>query len=306
MGHFVTLSMIGRRLAGAIPSVIGVIVVTFVLTRALPGDPAAFFAGPAASAQAIQEVRTKLGLDRSMLGQFVVYMRAIAHGDLGTSLTTGQRVLHDLLTRLPASLELTLCALCLAVGVALPLGVWAATHPDSWIDHAARVLTTAGVSLPTFFTGLTLVYVFYFLLGWVPAPLGRLDVFLSPPDQVTGFYLVDSLLMGDPGLFWACLRQLMLPAPMQPKILLRVPPHELRNGLHLVVERDHQRQQPRGGLAGLYVHRRHPDPASTHDGRSPVVRGDASTVTTSILPVSGAENRTSQRWGSTPGVAAGA
>jgi peptide/nickel transport system permease protein len=100
-------------------------------------------------------------------------------------------MLHDLLTRLPASLELTLCALCLAVGVALPLGVWAATHPDSWIDHASRVLTTAGVSLPTFFTGLTLVYVFYFLLGWVPAPLGRLDVFLSPPDQVTGFYLVD-------------------------------------------------------------------------------------------------------------------
>ena len=211
MGHLATLSMIGRRLAGAIPSVIGVIVVTFVLTRALPGDPAAFFAGPAASAQAIQEVRTKLGLDRSLMGQFVVYMRAIVHGDLGTSLTTGQRVLHDLLTRLPASLELTLCALCLAVGVALPLGVWAATHPDSWIDHAARVLTTAGVSLPTFFTGLTLVYVFYFLLGWVPAPLGRLDVFLSPPDEVTGFYLVDSLLMGDPGLFWACLRQLMLP-----------------------------------------------------------------------------------------------
>jgi ABC-type proline/glycine betaine transport system permease subunit len=139
-------------------------------------------------------------------------MRDIARGDLGTSLTTGQRVLHDLFTRLPASLELTLCAIVLAVGVALPLGVWAATHPGSWIDHAARVLTTAGVSLPTFFTGLTLVYVFYFVLGWVPAPLGRLDVFLSPPDPVTGFYLVDSLLMGDLELFWACLRQLMLPA----------------------------------------------------------------------------------------------
>ena len=66
--------------------------------------------------------------------------------------------------------------------------------------------------MPTFFTGLSLVYVFYFLLGWVPAPLGRLDVFLSPPDHVTGFYLVDSLLMRDPALFWACLRQLMLPA----------------------------------------------------------------------------------------------
>jgi peptide/nickel transport system permease protein len=212
MRHFAALTMIGRRLAGAVPSIIGVIIVTFVLTRALPGDPAAFFAGPAASAQAIQEVRAKLGLDRSLLGQFVVYVRALVHGDLGTSLTTGQRVLQDLVTRLPASLELTLCAIVLSVSVALPLGVYAATRPGSWIDHASRVLTTAGVSLPTFFTGLTLVYVFYFLLGWVPAPLGRLDVFLSPPDQVTGFYLVDSLLMRDPALFWACLRQLILPA----------------------------------------------------------------------------------------------
>src|SRR5712692_7729987 len=118
MRHFAALSMIGRRLAGAVPSVIGVVIVTFVLTRALPGDPAAFFAGPAASAQAIQEVRAKLGLDRSLLGQFGVYMRDLVRGDLGTSLTTGQRVLQDLATRLPASLELTLCAIMLSVSVA--------------------------------------------------------------------------------------------------------------------------------------------------------------------------------------------
>jgi peptide/nickel transport system permease protein len=75
-----------------------------------------------------------------------------------------------------------------------------------------RVITTAGVSLPTFFTGLTLIYVFYFLLGWMPAPLGRLDVFLSPPPSYTGFYLIDSLLLGDLTVFWASVRQLMLPA----------------------------------------------------------------------------------------------
>ena len=212
MQQFPILAMIGRRLSGALPSVFGVIVVTFVMTRALPGDPAAFFAGPAASVEAIQEIRVKLGLDRSVFRQFIRYVSEIMQGDFGTSLTTGQRVLQDLLTRLPASLELTLCALCLAVGVALPLGVWAATRPGSWIDHASRVLTTAGVSLPTFFTGLALVYIFYFLLGWVPAPLGRLDVFLSPPTPVTGFYLIDSLIMRDLGLFWACLTQLILPA----------------------------------------------------------------------------------------------
>jgi peptide/nickel transport system permease protein len=210
--RFATFQMIGLRLASALPSLGGVIIVTFVLTRALPGDPAAFFAGPSASPQAIQEIRETLGLDRSLPSQFVLYVQALFRGDLGHSLTTGQRVLQDLLTRLPASLELTLCALILAVSVALPLGVWAATHPGAWIDHAVRVITTAGVSLPTFFTGLTLIYVFYFLLGWMPAPLGRLDVFLSPPPSYTGFYLIDSLLLGDLTVFWASVRQLMLPA----------------------------------------------------------------------------------------------
>lgn len=212
MRSFATLAMLWRRLVGAVPSVLGVIIVTFVLTRALPGDPAAFFAGPAASTQAIQEIRVKLGLDRGLVGQFSVYIRELLHGNLGVSLTTGQSVWQDLWGRLPASLELTLCALTLAVGVALPLGVCAATRPGSWVDHSARVLTTAGVSLPTFFTGLVLVYVFYFLLGWVPAPLGRLDVYTTPPDTVTGFYLIDSLAMRDAPLFWACLRQLFLPS----------------------------------------------------------------------------------------------
>ncbi len=100
----------------------------------------------------------------------------------------------------------------LAAAVALPLGVLAATRPGSWIDHGARLLTTAGVCLPVFFTGLLLVYIFYYLLGWAPAPLGRLDTVVTPPAPVTGSFLVDSLLMGDLGLLWACARQLVLPA----------------------------------------------------------------------------------------------
>ena len=185
---------------------------TFLLNRALPGDPAAFFAGPAASQQAIEEIRARLGLDRSLPEQFVLYLRDLARGDLGQSVTTGQPVLRELLARLPASLELTLFGLLLALGVAVPLGILSATRPGSWIDHLARVVTTAGVSLPIFFTGLVLVYVFYFLLGWAPPPLGRLDPFSSPPKTVSGFFLIDSTLMGDPALFWASLRQLMLPA----------------------------------------------------------------------------------------------
>src|SRR6266566_3699330 len=206
------LRLAGRRLALAVPGLLGVIVVTFLLNRALPGDPAAFFAGPAATRQAIEEIRARLGLDKSVPEQFVYYVRDLARGDLGTSLTTGQPVLRDLATRLPASLELTLAGLTLAVTVALPLGVLSATRPGSWVDHLARVVTTAGVSLPIFFTGLLLVYVFYFLLGWAPAPLGRLDAFASAPRSITGFLLLDALLTGDIGVMGAILRQLALPA----------------------------------------------------------------------------------------------
>jgi len=94
----------------------------------------------------------------------------------------------------------------------LPLGIMAATRPGSWIDHLCRLITTAGVSLPTFFTGLLLAYVFYFLLGIAPSPLGRLDPVFSPPKSVTGMYLIDSLLAGEGALFRACLAQLILPA----------------------------------------------------------------------------------------------
>jgi len=206
------LRMILKRLAGALPNVIGVIIVTFLLTRALPGDPAAYFAGPAATREAIEQVRVTLGLDKSLPQQFAVYLKELAQGDLGNSLSTGQPVLKEIKARLPASLELTLCGLLLACSLAIPLGILAATRPGSWIDHLCRVLATAGVSLPTFFTGLLLAYVFYYLLGIAPAPLGRVDVSFSSPPTVTGLYLVDSLIARDLELFRACAAQLVLPA----------------------------------------------------------------------------------------------
>ena len=200
-----------QRLLAALPNLIGVVVITFILTRALPGDPAAYFAGGAATQEAVEQVRAQLGLDKPLVEQFFVYVAGLARGDLGLSLTTGQPVLQELLQRLPASLEMVLLALVLSCAVAIPLGVLAATRPGSWIDQLCRVITTAGVSLPTFFTGLLLAYVFYFLLGWAPAPLGRLDPMFSPPAAVTGLYLIDAALAGDAGLWWAALKQLILP-----------------------------------------------------------------------------------------------
>ena len=206
------IRVIALRLIGAIPNLIGVVVVTFLLTRALPGDPAAFFAGAAATPEAVEQIREKLGLNKTLVEQFGLYLRDLAHGDFGQSLSTGQPVLTELVQRLPASLELTFFALLLATVIAVPLGIMAATRPGSWIDHLCRLITTAGVSLPTFFTGLLLAYVFYFLLGIAPSPLGRLDPVFSPPKSVTGMYLIDSLLAGEGALFRACLAQLVLPA----------------------------------------------------------------------------------------------
>jgi peptide/nickel transport system permease protein len=206
------LTLIGKRLIFAIPSLIGVVIVTFLLTRALPGDPAAYFAGPAATQEAVDQIRKQLGLDKPLIEQFFRYTADLAHGDLGNSLTTGQPVAAEIRNRLPASAELTLIGLLLAIAIALPLGVVAATRPGSWIDHLCRIVTTAGVSLPVFFTGLVLVYVFYFRLGWSPAPLGRLDVFASTPPAVTGFYLIDTLLAGDFEAFRSSFNQLILPA----------------------------------------------------------------------------------------------
>lgn len=199
------------RLLQAVPTIFGILVVCFLLTRALPGDPAAYFAGDMADEASIEQVRKNLGLDQPMPMQFVTYVGDLIQGDLGVAISTGQTVAQELAKRLPASLELTLAALLLSLVIAIPLGVLAATRPNSWVDHLCRFLVTAGVSLPTFFTGLALLYVFYYLLGWAPPPMGRLDMMFLAPETVTGFYTIDSLIAGDWALFKASLAQMALP-----------------------------------------------------------------------------------------------
>jgi ABC-type dipeptide/oligopeptide/nickel transport system permease component len=207
------VGFVWKRLLGTLPSLAGVIVVTFLLSHALPGDPAAFFAGPAANAESIADIRTKLGLDRSLPVQFVHYVADLATGNLGNSLTTGQPVVTDLIDRLPASLELTFFALMFAIVVAIPMGVWAAVKPDTLVDHVCRATVSVAAAFPTFFVGLLLVYIFYFLLNLAPEPVGRLnEILYTPPPRVTGAYTIDSIIAGDWTVFRATLAQLVLPA----------------------------------------------------------------------------------------------
>jgi len=247
------IRLIGKRLLGALPNLLGVMVISFLLTRALPGDPAAYFAGGAATQEAVEQVRRALGLDRPLPEQFLRYVADIARGDLGISLTTGQPVLQELLARLPASLEMVLLALVLSCAVAIPLGVMAATRPGSWVDQLCRLVTTMGVSLPTFFTGLLLAYVFYFLLGWAPAPLGRLDPVFSPPPAVTGLYLIDAALARDAALWWASLRQLMLPVLTMAVFVLAPIARMTRASMLQVLSADFVRTARASGLSATTV-----------------------------------------------------
>ena len=208
-----TATRAGRRFISSLPALFGVVVFTFLLMRVLPGDPAVFFAsGPQAGPEEIAMIRKQMGLDQPVPQQLLLYLGDLSQGNLGRSLTTGQPVLADLRNRLPASLELTLTALLIALLTAIPLGIIAALRPGSAVDHLVRFICALGVCVPTFVSGLLLIYVFYYLLGLAPDPTGRIDIFLSQPPRVTGFLLIDFALAGDWEGWSAAARQLVLPA----------------------------------------------------------------------------------------------
>jgi peptide/nickel transport system permease protein len=145
--------------------------------------------------------------------QFYLYLLdLVTKGDMGTSYTTAQPVARDLLQRFPATLELVLYGMGLAVALAIPLGILSALHKDSPIDHAGRVIAVVGVSVPVFWLGLVFLYVFFLKLQWAPPPVGRLPPTMSPPPHVTGLYTLDAVLAGQQDLFKAALAALVLPA----------------------------------------------------------------------------------------------
>jgi peptide/nickel transport system permease protein len=207
-----TLRFLLRRVLTVLPGLVGVTLVIFLLTRVLPADPAILVAGDQASKEDLARARAELGLDRSLPEQYLRYMVRLLQGDLGMSLSTGHPVAQDLAQRLPATLELTLASLALAVAVAVPMGVLAAVRRNTVWDHVSRVVSIAGVSLPVFWTGLLLILIFYYALGWFPPPMGRISSLVGGPDRITGFYTLDSLLARDGERLFLSLHALTLPA----------------------------------------------------------------------------------------------
>jgi peptide/nickel transport system permease protein len=195
------LTYIGRRLIFVGPQLIGILLVTFLLLKLIPGDPAVMMLGPFATDEGLARLRAELGLDRSIVEQFGIYLWRVLHWDLGTSWQTTMPVTSDLAQRFPATLELVTLSLLLALAIGLPLGVVGARNKDGIVRKFADYYGLAAGALPDFWFGLVLIFVFYTILGMVPAPLGRIDFTIIPPPDVTGSLLIDSLISGN----WAAL-----------------------------------------------------------------------------------------------------
>jgi peptide/nickel transport system permease protein len=205
------LRYILRRLLFIIPVVLGAIFIAFLLTRVVPGNPIERVAGPYASDEQVARLKSEAYLDRPIPEQFVIYIRQLLKGDMGTSYNTAQPVWQDLTERLPASAELVLYAITLAVVLAIPLGVLSAVKRGTWVDHLARVIAVVGVSAPIFWIGLVLLQVFYARLGWLPGSQGRLPIGYTEPTHITGMYTIDAALTGNWPVFKEAVRALVLP-----------------------------------------------------------------------------------------------
>ena len=206
MGRYVA-----RRLLQMVPVLLGVSLLTFLLTNLLPGDPARAVAGRLATPEQLEAVRERLGLDRPLPVQYAMYMGRLARADLGTSLTSKQAVAEELRLFLPATLELLLATMVIAVGVGIPVGVHSATRRGKWADRAFLGFSYVGVGMPVFFTALLLQILF---AGWLRVlPIaGRLGLETVPPPVFTGMYTVDALLAGQWSTLFDAALHLVLPA----------------------------------------------------------------------------------------------
>lgn len=201
------------RCLAAIPTLFAVLCLGFMLTRLLPGDPAALYASqPGMTEAETGALRVELALDKPLPAQFGAYVRGLARGDLGYSRASGRPVAEEIARRLPASLELALCALFIALSLGVTLGIAGALRPERGIDRIGSLLSAICLSIPTFVTALFLSHLLYDELGWLPEPVGRLDPFMSFPEKITGFLIVDSLVAGDGQALASAIGHLVLPA----------------------------------------------------------------------------------------------
>ena len=200
-----------RRALHAVPTLFGLLIVTFLLIRIVPADPAAALAGDNATPQQIENIRHQYGFDRPILEQLVLYLGQVLRFNFGESQYSHRPVGMDIRQRLPATLELTAAALLIATGLGIPLGVIAGVYHNRWPDFLLRVISITGVAVAAFWFAIMLQLLFAMQLEWLPLR-GRLGDGIVPSPDLTGSLILDSLLAGRWDALWDALRHLVLPA----------------------------------------------------------------------------------------------
>ena len=200
-----------KRLLLLFPVLIGVTMLTFSISHVVPADPVLVALGPHATPATVKALRARWGLDKPIYTQYVIYLKGLLRGDLGTSIHTNRPVINDLKAYFPATLELTTVSMVLCLAMGIPLGIISATRRDKFIDHITRVFSLIGVSMPIFWLGLLMLLVFYFKFGILPGG-GRLSPLIPPPTHVTGLYILDSVLTGNWATFKESIIHILMPS----------------------------------------------------------------------------------------------
>ncbi len=244
-----------RRFLTIVPVLVGVSIIVFGFIHMIPGDPAVAMLGERATPERVKEVRTQLGLDKPLVTQYFIYAGKIVRGDLGSSILRGDPVFRDLGRRFPATVELALTAIFLATLVGVPSGIVSAVWRNSFFDALARLFALTGVSMPMFWLGLMLAWVFGVMLGWLPTGfrLGT-DVTLV---VVTHFATVDAVLTGNWPAFVSSVRHLILPALALSPIPMAVITRMTRASLLEILSQDSIRTAEAKGLPQRGVILRH-------------------------------------------------
>lgn len=251
-----SMSRLLERVAGLVPVLVGVSVIVFLMITLTPGDPVQIMLGDSRTTpEQIAALRHDMGLDRPLLERFVLFLLNAGRGEFGLSFFHRRPVIDVIVERLPATIELTLAALVLALVIGIPLGVLAAVKKNTWLDRLATVGSLFGVSMPGFWFGILLILLFAVKLGWFPVA-GRIG-YAGEVLQVTGLLLVDTLIAGRPSSFLQALRHLALPAltlalPMA-AVLMRV----TRSSMIEVLRSDYVLFAEAKGLARARVIGRH-------------------------------------------------
>jgi len=231
-----------------VPTFIGVTLAAFAFIRLIPGDPVELLVGERGiSPDRHAELLHQMGFDRPLWAQYLEFLGNILTGDLGKSIVTKQPVLQEFLTLFPATIELSLCAMIIAIGIGLPAGIIAAVRRGSVFDHSVMALSLTGFSMPIYWSGLMLIILFSGILQWTPVS-GRISA-LFWVDPVTGFLLIDTLLSDEKGAFVSALRHLILPSVVLATIPLAVIARQTRSAMLEVLGEDYVRTARAKGLS---------------------------------------------------------